>query len=148
MRRSTFSFLCALLLTSAVGIAQTKSTTGTKVTSDNGQVVTLTGCVMIGGATNFLLTVTSEREPHDKQAAPAGGSYALIERDNLDLGRYINQRVELTGVVVPAATKGDNDDKIKVKDQASATRTVKVARGASTQFIVASVKMLSPVCGQ
>jgi len=66
----------------------------------------------------------------------------------------------LTGVVVPAATKGDADDKIKIKEtgradaeqgsdrKSSASKTVKVARGATPQFIVASVKTLAPVCSQ
>ena len=162
MRHTVTSSLCALLLAGAVVTAQTtKSTTETKVKSDNGQVVVVIGCVMIGGATNFLLTVTSEREQHEKVASShAGGSYALIEREHLDLGRYINQTVELTGVVVPAATKSDADDKINIKDttrvdvehgpdkKSSATKTVKVARGAATQFVVASVKTLAPVCEQ
>jgi len=161
MRQLVPSSLFALLLSGVVATAQTTtSTTRTKVKSDNGQVVTVTGCVMIGGATNFLLTVTSEQGQREKVASPAGGSYALVERDNLDLGRYINQKVELTGVVVPAATKGDKDDKIKVKETrqvdvehgpdktSSTSKTVKVARGATTQFIVASVKTLAPVCEQ
>lgn len=161
MRHPVPSLLLAVILTAAAVNAQTsKPTSETKVKSDNGQVVTLTGCMMIGGATNFLLTVASERDAHDKTAAHAGGSYALIERDNLDLGRYINQAVELTGVIVPAATKGDADDKIKIKEtgradaeqgsdrKSSASKTVKVARGATPQFIVASVKTLAPVCSQ
>jgi hypothetical protein len=160
MRHSLPVLSCAVLFTATLASGQTTKSTGeTKVKSDNGQVVTVTGCVMIGGATNFLLSVASERDGRDKAASAAPGSYALIERDNLDLGRYINQRVELTGVVVPAATKGDADDKIKITDtradvehspdkKPSATKTVKVARGAAAQFIVASVKTLAPVCSQ
>src|SRR4051812_17288650 len=101
MRHSLPVLSCAVLFTATLASGQTTKSTGeTKVKSDNGQVVTVTGCVMIGGATNFLLSVASERDGRDKAASAAPGSYALIERDNLDLGRYINQRVELTGVVV------------------------------------------------
>ena len=161
MRYSLPSFLSALLLTGVVASAQTtKSTTETKVKADNGQVVTVTGCLMIGGGTNFLLAPTSERAEHEKVATAGSGPYALLDRDGVNLGRYINQRVELTGVVVPAATKGDADEKIKIKEttkvdsdkgadkKASDKKTVKVARGADTQFVVATVKTLAPVCEQ
>jgi len=163
MRHGTFAFLLAPLLAGAVAAAQdAKTTTNTKVKSDNGQVVKVTGCVMIGGATNFLLTnITSERATPDKQGktTPSGEPvYALVERDGLDLGSYIDHQVELTGVVVPAATKGDRDDKIEIKettkvdvenrpDKTSSTaKTVKVARGATSQFLVASVKTVAPRC--
>ena len=165
MRHGTFAFLLAPLLAGAVAAAQdAKTTTNTKVKSDNGQVVTVTGCVMIGGATNFLLTnITSEQDQskggqHDRNGIAKGGSYPLIERKGLDLGSYIQQKVELTGVVVPAATNHDTQDKIKIKEttrvdvkdgpdkKSSEATTVKVARGAATQFLVASVKLLAPSC--
>src|SRR5215211_4766324 len=95
----TFCFVVALLLTGVVSTAQEASTTtGTKVKSDNGKVVTMTGCVMIGGATSFTLTnITSQPDKHDKRTSPVGGSYALIAREGLDLAPYIHQKVELTG---------------------------------------------------
>jgi hypothetical protein len=144
---------CVLLLSGTVVAAQdAKVTTDSKVTSDDGKVkvVKMTGCVEVGGGTGYVLTnITSE---------PAVGAYPLVERKGLDLGPYIQQKVELTGVVVPAATKGDTQDKIKVKDTtrvdvkdgpdktSSTTTRVKVARGAATQFLVASVKTLAPSC--
>ena len=54
----------------------------------------------------------------------------MTVRENLELGSYLRT------------------DKIKVKEPPSASKTVKVARGATTQFIVASVKTLAPVCDQ
>jgi hypothetical protein len=160
MRHVTAGCLIALLLSSGVITAQdAKITTTTKVKSDNGKVVTMIGCVQIGGGTNFVLTnITSEREQHDNQTSRGGESYALIEREGLDLAPYIHQKVELTGVVVPAATHRDRDDKIKITDttkvdvekgpdkKSSAATTVKVARGAASQFLVASVKTLAPSC--
>jgi hypothetical protein len=163
MRHDTFAFLLALVLAGAVTAAQdTKTTTNTKVKSDNGQVVTVTGCVMIGGGTNFLLTnITSERVTPDKQGKTTSSDepvYALVERDGLDLGSSIDHQVELTGVVVPAATKSDRDDKIEIKEttkvdvangpdkKSSTAKTVKVARGATNQFLVASVKIIAPTC--
>ena len=160
MRNTATGYVFALLLSGTIVAAQdAKVTTDTKVTSDNGKVVTLIGCVEIGGGTSFVLTnITSEREQHDKNTAPPGGPYALLEHKGLDLGPYIQQKVELTGVVVPAATSRDKDDKIKIKETtkvdvkngpdktSSAATTVKVARGAANQFLVASVKSLAPTC--
>jgi len=160
MRYATSAFLFSLLLNGAVVAAQSSTvTTDTKVKSDNGKVVTMKGCVEIGGGTSFLLTnITSEREKGDKQTSPGAGPYALVPREGLDLGPYINQQVELTGVVVPAATARDADDKIEVKEttttrvehgpdrKTSADTTVKVARGAASQFLVATVKTVAPGC--
>ena len=154
------SFVAMLVTATAVGAQNARTTTETKVKSDNGKVVTMTGCVMIGGGTSYMLSnITNEHEKGDKASAPVhSGGYALVERQGLDLGPFVNQKVELTGVVVPAATKGDRDDKIEIKEstkvdvkggpdkKSSAAATVKVARGDMHQFLVASVKMLSPNC--
>ena len=144
----------------AVAAQDQKTTTDTRVKSDNGKVVTMVGCVMIGGGTSFTLSnITSERE-QGAQATRAHGPYALVPREGLDLGTYIHQRVELTGVVVPPATKGDRDDKFEIKEttkvdsekgrdrKSTAATTVKVARGSMHQFLVASVKTLAPNCEQ
>ena len=160
MEKAATGYLFALLLSGTIVAAQEpKITTDTKVKSDNGKVVTMTGCVEIGGGTSFVLTnITSEREQHDATSSPHGGPYSLTTREGLDLGPFIQQKVELTGVVVPAATRRDTDDKIKIKEttkvdvkdgpdkKSSATTTVKVARKAESQFLVASVKTLAPSC--
>ena len=160
MRKTSAGCAFALLLSSTVVAAQdAKVTTESKVTSDDGKVVKMTGCVEIGGGTSFVLTnITSERDQHERKQNPPVGSYALVERKGLDLGPYIQQKVELTGVVVPAATTRDTQDKIKIKETtkvdgeqgpdktSSKATSVKVARSASAQFIVASVKTLAPSC--
>ena len=154
--------LCLLLLSvTSVAAQQGRVTSETKVKSDNGKVVTMVGCVMIGGGTNFTLSnITTEREQGEKTAARPGGPYALVPREGLDLGPYITQKVEIAGVVVPPATKGDDDDKFEIKDttkvegpngrdrRSSSATTVKVDRGPMHQFLVASVKMLTPNCDQ
>jgi hypothetical protein len=160
MRNGVAGFAFVLLLSGTVVAAQNeKITTSTKVTSDDGKVVTMTGCVEIGGGTSFVLTnITSKREPHDTTGSPTEGSYALIERKGLDLGSYIQQKVELTGVVVPAATSRDKEDKLKIKEttrvdvkdgpdkRSSTATTLKVARETTSRFLVASVKTLAPSC--
>ena len=159
MRHATLSCLFALSITASVAAAQYAApATETKVKSDNGKVVTMTGCVMIGGGTNFTLSnITTEREQGEKNAGHTGGPYALLARDGLDLGLYINQKVQLTGVVVPPATKGDDDDKFEIRETAeadvekgrerrSSSETVRVDRKSMHQFLVASVKTLAPDC--
>ena len=133
MRRYGTAYLLAVLLSGTIVAAQDAKRADTKVKADNGKVVTMTGCVEIGGGTSFVLT-------NDK-------SYSLVARKGLDLGPYIQQKVELTGVVVPAATSRDGDDKIKITEPAApSSTTVKVARGKDAQFLVASVKTLAPTC--
>lgn len=164
MRNAAAIYAVALLLGVTVATAQeARPTTDTKVKSDDGQVIKMTGCVEIGGGTGFVLTnITSEQTVSDKVRtgthAPPVGSYALVERKGLALGTYIQQKVELTGVVVPAATQRDSQDTIEItettRDNPDSTRhrgpsediKVKVKRGAAAQFIVASVKTLSLTC--
>lgn len=156
MRRAASNFLAALVLGGvAVAAQDAKTTTDTKVKAEKGKVVTVAGCLEIGGGTSFVLSnVTTGQEHHTKS-----GPYALTGREGLDLGPYINHKVELTGVVVPPVASGDKDDKIKIREtdkvdaattpngkSAPATTTVTVPRAATTQFIVASVKSLAPTC--
>ena len=160
MRKAASVYTCALLLTTtAVAGQDAKVTTESKVTADDGKVVKMTGCLELGGGTSFVLTnITSEQDHRERPQVPPRGPYALVERKGLDLGPFIQQRVEVTGVVVPAATKRDTQDRIKIKETTkvdvepgsdkttSTATTVKVPRGATTQFLVASVKTLAPSC--
>lgn len=157
MKQALALSLSAFLVSGAVAGAQERQPT-TTVKSDNGEVVTLVGCVMIGGGTGVTLTnITSERVQDDKVRAKPGpataGSYSLTAREGLDLSAYLNHRVELSGVVVHPATRGDRDDKIEIKEtdrpkgaSGPAKQTVKIARGDTNQFLVAAVKTLSPSC--
>jgi hypothetical protein len=158
MRYVVPAFLVALSLM-PVGAQGQRVSTDTAVKSDNGKVVTMVGCVMIGGGTSFTLSnIASEREQGTDSGVRPRGPYALVPREGLDLGPYIHQRVELTGVVVPPATKGDRDDKIEIREttkvdvengrdrKSTAGTTVRVERGPMHQFLVASVKTLAPGC--
>lgn len=144
MRHLTVGLMLVLVMSGGIGFAaqNDKPKSGPKVKADNGSAVTLTGCLTIGGATNVMLTnITAEQEQEHRRTTPAA-AYALVERDGVELAGYINQRVQLTGVVVPAATSRDRDDKFTVKGE----KTVRVARGAEPQFVVASVKPVAPGC--
>src|SRR5699024_5025503 len=116
MRMDVAGLTVALFVSGTLVAAQdAKVTTDTKVKSDDGKVVTMIGCVEIGGGTSYVLTnITSDHVQHDAKShdatpsAPAG-PYALVERKGLDLGSFIQQKVELTGVIVPAASGGDKN---------------------------------------
>src|SRR4026209_415810 len=103
MRNAVIAAMLVLLRATMAAGQDATTTTGTKVKSDNGTVVTMTGCVEIGGGTSFVLTnITSEREQGATKASRPAGPYSLVACKGLDLGPYIQQKVELTGVVVPA----------------------------------------------
>jgi hypothetical protein len=158
---------CALVLCVAVSASaqDAKIKTQTDIKADNGKVVTMTGCLMRGG-TDFVLSSVEELGKNgkrkDKETVGTTGvsPYALSPREGLDLAPHLGQRVELTGVIVPAATKHDHDDKIEVKDktkleiedapdQHSEQKTeVKVDRGATDTLVVASVKDLKMACAR
>jgi hypothetical protein len=160
MKSAAFVGAFALFVTGITVAAQdAQVTSDRKVSSQDGKVVTMSGCVEVGGGTSFVLTnITSEQARHERTPSLPAGALPVVELKGFDLGPYIQQRVELTGVVVPAASKRDTQDKIKVKETtrvdgaegsektSSEATTVKVARGAAAQFLVASVKSLAPTC--
>lgn len=167
MRNAAAGYVFALVLSGTIVAAQDSNVkTDTKVKSDDGKVVTMIGCLEVGGGTSFTLTNITKEQDQSAKDRPSGsrsdkgGSYALIEREGLALGPYIQQKVQLTGVVVPAATSRDAQDTIDIKEttrvdvkggpdkKSSAATTVNVARGPETQFLVASVKTLAATCQQ
>ena len=167
MRNAAAGYVFALVLSGAVVAAQDSTVkTDTKVKSDDGKVVTLIGCMEVGGGTSFMLTnITAEQDQSQKNGRETSrqaktGSYSLVERKGLALGPYIQQKVQVTGVVVPAATSRDAQDKIDIKETtrvdvkdgpdktSSEATTVNVARGPESQFLVASVKTLAATCQQ
>ena len=85
-------------------------------------------------------------------------SYTLVPRDGVALAPHVGHRVELVGVVVDAAKKGDDDAKVKIDEKtqvkredapdskSDTTTKARIARGPNAQFAVTSLKMISPVC--
>jgi hypothetical protein len=160
---------CALALFAAAALHAQDTTikTETRIKADDAKVMTISGCLG-GGPSNFTLSnVVAAASPSDKKddrkAAGTAGlldSYVLMARDGVSLAAHVGHRVELMGVVVPPATKGDDDAKIEVKEQTQVKREnapdsktetttkARIARGAEAQFAVTSLKMISPVCIQ
>jgi hypothetical protein len=109
----------------------------TKVTADDAQVMTMTGCLRHDGghytlvgtmiAGDELKTKTKTKTDVDKDDTTVnsktvtkgnhGGmvsSYMLVPRDNLDLAAHVGHQVEISAVMVDA---GHGDADLKIKDK-------------------------------
>ena len=167
MFRTISSCILALVAATAVHAQDTTIKSETRIKADDAKVMSLSGCLG-GGPTNFTLSnVVAAAAPNDKKndgkAVGTAGlldSYVLVARDGVALAPHVGHRVELTGVVVPPATKGDDDAKVEVTERTQVQREnapdsktetttkARIARGPEAQFAVASLKMISPVCIQ
>ena len=167
MLRIISSCVVALCAASAVHAQDTTIKSETRIKTDDAKVLTVSGCLG-GGPTNFTLSnVVAAAAPSDKKddRKTVGTSglleaYALMPQAGVALAPHVGHRVELTGVVVPPATKGDDDAKIEVTERTQVQREnapdsktetttkARIARGPEAQFAVASLKMVSPVCLQ
>jgi len=161
MRRVISTCVVALCFAAASVSAQDDVTikSKTKIKTDDGKVVTATGC-LIGGPSSYTLTRATPVVEERVTVGTSGTvvSYTLVPRGGVDLTTHVGQQVEVTGVLIPAATKGDDDAKIKVEertktdidnspDAKSKTKTkVDVPRGANAQLAVTSVKMVGASC--
>jgi hypothetical protein len=167
MVRTISSCVLAVCATAAVYAQDTTIKTETRIKADDAKALTITGCLGGGPTTFSLSNVVAASAPGDKKddrktVGTSGllDSYVLMPRDGIALAPHVGHRVELTGVVVPPATKNDDDAKIEVKERAQVQREdapdsktetttkARIARGAEAQFAVASLKMISPVCIQ
>ena len=167
MVRIISSCVLALFAAVAVNAQDTTIKSETRIKADDAKVMTISGCLG-GGPSSFTLSnVVSATSPGDKKSegkavgtSGALDSYVLTARDGVSLAPHVGHRVELMGVVVPPATKSDDDAKVEVKEETrvkredapdsktETTTKARIARGAEAQFAVTSLKMISPVCIQ
>ena len=154
------SFAGALLCaTIAVHAQDTKTTTKTKTSAEDGKIqqVTYSGCVQTGPETRtFVLDkVVPVTTTKTTEVAGTGGtisttstSYILVPGEKVELQTYVGRKVEVTGMVIPA---GDwkTETKTKVENEgAKDTKTKVTTKGDSDQphFRVISVKQLNEPC--
>lgn len=169
MRRAIPACLLACCFAAVTVSAQeTKVKSEQKIKSDDGKVVTLRGC-LAGSPPTFTLDHASsaavarseakaERKSGEIGTTGTADSYMLTPREGVDLVPQVGHMVEVTGVLIPAATKHDDDAKVKVKDRTKIEREhapdskvksntkADVPRGSTPQLAVTSVKMLAPSC--
>jgi len=84
-------------------------------------------------------------------------AYDVSPRAGVDLAAHLNEQVEISAVMIDAK-KGDDDAKVKIKDQtktenedapdgkAKSTTKVEVPRGAAPRLMAMSVKTVSGTC--
>jgi len=165
MVRTISSCVLALFAAATVSAQDTTIKSETRIKADDAKVMTVSGCLS-GGPTTFILTnVVAASVPADKKddrktvgTSGSADAYALVPRDGVALAPHVGHRVELVGVVVAAAKKGDDDAKVEVRERTEVNREnapdsktetttkARIARGPSAQFAVTSLKMVSPVC--
>ena len=161
MRRVISTCVVALCFAAASLSAQDNATTKTKtkVKSDDGKVITTSGC-LVGGPSSYTLSRATPVVEEKVTVGTSGTvvSYTLVPRDGVDLTTHVGQQVQVTGVMIPAAGKHDDDAKIKVQERSKtdidnapdakskSNTKVEVPRGAFPQLAVTSVKMVGATC--
>jgi hypothetical protein len=170
MRRILPAGLIAMCMaTASVGAQDATIKSKTTIKAEDGKAATLTGC-LAGGPTGFTLATAVAGDAHEgasvphERSSPAVGTsgvvatYDLTPRDGVDLSTHVGQKVEITGAMVDAATKGDKDATIAVKDKTTVktddapdqkveTKTkAEIPRGVTPRFTVTSVRMVAAGC--
>jgi hypothetical protein len=159
----------ALAVVCAVPLAaqDTSVTTKTKVNSDDGKVMTYTGCIRsVAETKSFVLekvpvssTTTSETAVGTSgtptTTTTTKTTYALVPTEKIDLQPSVGQQVEITGVLIPA---GDDTTEIETQTETEVHREnapnpqteekteVKVPQGPTPKLKVVSVKSLGQPC--
>jgi hypothetical protein len=169
MRRVLSSCVFALVAAVSVSAQDTTIKSETRIKADDAKVMTVTGCLSGGPDVYVLNNVSVAQVPgttdDDKAKKPVGtsgvaASYDLVSPQGLSLASHVGHKVEVVGVVVDPAKKGDDDAKIQIKERTEVQREdapdskvetttkARIARGPSAQFAVTSLKSVSPICLQ
>lgn len=90
--------------------------------------------------------------------ATAGVAYDLHPKQGLELATHVGHQVEITAVMIDAASATDDDATVKIKEDTkvkvedtpdSKTRAkakIEVPRGAHAQLTALTVRTISPTC--
>jgi hypothetical protein len=150
------AMLCASL---GVHAQDTKTTTKTKTSADDGKIqqVTYIGCVQSGTETSRYVLDKVVPVTTTKTTGVAGTSgamtttstsYILVPGEKVELQTHVGHKVEVTGMLIPA---GDwkTETKTKIEREGEKDTNTKVTtKGDSDRphFRVISVKQLSEPC--
>lgn len=136
----------------------------TKVKADDAQVVSMTGCLE-GGPSVFLLSHAMIPKDQAKKLRKIVGTtgtqdtYELTPQQGVELAGDVGHKVQVTGVMVPAATAHDKHANVEVKektkveaehqpDQKSESKTkAEIAKADHPMFSVVSIRDVEPSCG-
>ena len=124
----------------------------TKIKAEHAQTTTFTGCLQTGTeAKTYILDKVVAVKTTTEVVGTAGGAmtvtkYELVPSEKIELQEHVGHKVEVTGVAIPA---GEGDAKIKTQTKlpGSEEKTeAKIAKGATPQFRVISIKQLAETC--
>ena len=140
----------AFTLVEAVGVTGEELSTKSRVSTD------------VDKNETSVKTETQTRVDGDERAVGTSGTtknYALSPRAGVDLMPHVGKRVEISGIMVPAA-KGDKDAEITIREETKVdgddapdgkTKTrieADIQRGAHPQLNVLSVKAVPGTCSR
>jgi hypothetical protein len=148
MRRFTGSFALAAIC--ALGIAVHAQDTRTKTTTETkgnaGQSMTYTGCVQTGTESqSYVLDKVvplSRTTTTDATGTSTVTTYALVPGDRVEIQSHVGQKVEVTGMLVPA---GESRTETRTKTERegapdSNSRETTKTKSNMPQFRVMSIK--------
>ncbi len=127
--------------------------TKTKITGDDAQAVTYTGCVQTGAQTStYVLDKVVPVGQSTETSTSASGvpmattttTYALVPGDTVQITEYVGHKVEVTGMLVP---KGEMKTETETRVGDETTKKEKVETDSDMpQFRVISIRNLAERC--
>jgi hypothetical protein len=122
-----------------------------KISVEHAKQVTFTGCLQTGTeAKTYILDKVQPVKTTDVVGTSGGvmsvTKYELVPSEKIELQEHVGHKVEVTGVAIPA---GSGDAKVKVETKLPGSEQqseTKIAKGATPQFRVISIKQLAETC--
>ena len=158
MSRMIVMFAAASLVAVAAHAQDTTVKTQTKTSGDAPQMVTYTGCVQQGTqARSYMLSKivpVSRTTATEPGAAGTSGTitttttYALVPDEKVIVDEHVGQKVEVTGMLIPAGdSKTTTTTKVEREDAPDSKTTTTVKRdNAFPEFRVTSIKKVADRC--
>jgi hypothetical protein len=139
----------------AIAVNAQETTTRTTTKSSGGEVktVTYTGCVQTGTqARSYVLDkvvpVSKTTTSDVTGATSTTTTYLLVPGERVEVQQHVGQKVEVTGMLIPAGdVKTETKTEIE-RDDAKDTKTKETVKSdnATAQFRVTSIKALGEAC--
>jgi cytochrome c-type biogenesis protein CcmE len=158
MTRSIAGLAVAVGFSMAIGVSaqDTKTTTVTKTDGAKAQTITYTGCIQGGTESkNYVLgKVMPVGRSTETTIGTAGTTttttttYALVPGERVEIQQHMGQKVEVTGMMIPAGdSKTTTTTKVEREDAPdSKTKETVKSDNALPQFRVTSIKKLADSC--
>jgi hypothetical protein len=145
---------CAVALAATLGAsAQQTQTTVTQTTTGEAKPISFTGCVGAGVEArsyvlNKVVPVTKTTETVGTSGATTTTtetSYVLVPAEKVEIQPHMGRKVEVTGVLIPAAETKTTTTTSRPDSSTTVTETTK-AQMPRMQFRVTAIKELAQSC--